>query len=341
MHRPICTHTLDPKPNPLPKDIYFEGPSRQKLPKPNLKMCNPQGHRPGYIALLAEAHERQGTPASALAAGALWQRAAQATIDDAVLDLDERITIDSAAAFTHIARSSRAFVQAGLSDLALEALESATAWTTLRNDQAYVNAERQWIMWDEGNLQTRVRFDALLTLAASDQEKAAFGLEALSEKVQSDGAHLEVQHELALLRYRIGHVEEAVKSLQSLWATVQGDASADTARHSRIREDYGIMAFNIGIARRAEGDLRAALGYLMQSEATGFSQSARAALEVSLLLSNDIAAALDAGLRAEAAMAQLRADEQKALQRHLVELFRRSGDRERAQEYVLKYQRLK
>ena len=42
MHRPICTHTLDPKPNPLPKDIYFEGPSRQKLPKPNLKMCNPR-----------------------------------------------------------------------------------------------------------------------------------------------------------------------------------------------------------------------------------------------------------------------------------------------------------
>ena len=244
-----------------------------------------QGHRSGYLALLAEAHERQGTPASALAAAALWQRAAQATIDDAVLDPDGRIAIDSAAAFTHFARSSRAFVQAGLSDLALEALKSATAWTTLRNDQAYVNAERQWILWDDGNLQTRVRFDALLTHAAADPEKAALGLEALLAEVQSDGARLEVQHELALLRYRIGRVEQAAGSLQSLWATVQGDGTADTARHTRIREDYGVMAFNIGMAHRAEGDLRTALGYLMQSEAT--SQSARAALEVSLLLSND------------------------------------------------------
>ena len=41
MHRPICTHTIGPKRNPLPKDIYFEGPSRQKPPKPNLILCNP------------------------------------------------------------------------------------------------------------------------------------------------------------------------------------------------------------------------------------------------------------------------------------------------------------
>ena len=101
---------------------------------------------------------------------------------------------------------------------------------------------------------------------------------------------LEVQHELALLRYCIGHVVEVVGRLQSLWVTVQDNASADTARHARIREDYGAMAFNIGMAHRAEGDLRAALGYLMQSEAIGFSQSARVALEVSRLLSNDIAA---------------------------------------------------
>ena len=231
-------------------------------------------------------------------------------------------------------------MQAVRSELALEALNSAAAWTTLRGDKAYLNAERQWILWDDGNLQTRVRFDALLTHAAADPEKAALGLEALLAEVQGDGARLEVQHELALLRYRIGHVEEAVKSLQSLWATVQGDASADTTRHSRIREDYGVMAFNIGMAHRAEGDLRAALGYLMQSEATGFSQSARAALEVSRLLSNDISAALDAGLRAEAGWAQLHAAQRRALLSHMVELYRRNGDRERAQEYVAKYRQL-
>ena len=243
------------------------------------KLVSMQGHRPGYIALLAEAHERHGTPASALAAGALWQRAAEATIDNAVLDPDGRIAIDSAAAFTHFARSSRAFVQAVRSDLALEALEAAAAWATLKGDDSYVDAERQWILWDEGNLETRVRFDALLGLASSHPENAAIGLEALLAEVESEGARLEVQHELALIHYRVGRVDEAVGSLQSLWATVQDNSSADTARHSRIREDFGVMAFNIGMAHRAEGDLRGALGYLMQSEATGFSQFARAALE--------------------------------------------------------------
>ena len=100
------------------------------------------------------------------------------------------------------------------------------------------------------------------------------------------------------------------------------------------------MTFNVGMARRAAGDLRAALAYLMQSEATGFSQWARAALQVSRLLSRDFPAALAAGLRAEAGLAGLPRSEQKALLRHLVELYRRSGNRERAEEYLVKYRRL-
>lgn len=116
------------------------------------KLVSIQGHSPGYIPLLAEAHERQETPELTLAAGALWQRASEVEINDSELDSEGDATLDSAAVFTHYARRSRVFAQALRNDLALMALDAAAAWTTHKDDQAYVNVERRWILWDDGNL---------------------------------------------------------------------------------------------------------------------------------------------------------------------------------------------
>ena len=294
------------------------------------------GHRGAYIALLADAHERRGTPAAGLAAGALWQRAAQVIIDEAVLDPEGVVVVDSARVFTHYARGSRAFVQAMRSELALDALTAAAHWAAQPDDRAYVEAERQWILWDGGNLVTRTRFDTLLN--TTDAAAAAAGMEALLSVVSRPGASLEVRHELALRWYRLGQEERAIESLQSL-ALESGDA--DNSRRAQIREDYGVMAFNIGMQRHAQGELHAALGYLLQSEATEFSQSARASFAASRLLSNDISASLDAALRAEAHIDQLDLAERKNLYRHLIELHRRSGDRTRAAAYVAKYRSLR
>ena len=297
-----------------------------------------QGHRPDYLALLAQAHERVDTPEAGLAAGALWRRAAQATIDDAALDPEGHIAVDSAAVFAHFARSNRALVQADRSDWALEALNEADDWATPSDDKTYLDAERRWILCDDGNLATRMRFDVLISQGASDPEGAARGLEALIPEVRRQHARLDVEHELARILYRIGREEAAVERMRQVFDDARTVPQADV---EGMREDYGIMTYNLGMAHRTAGSLRKALGYLLQSEATGFNQSARAALQVSRLLSNNLAAAIDAGLRAEAGLAQLPAAEQKALLHHPVELYRRSGDRERAQAYVDKWRQLR
>jgi len=292
------------------------------------------GHRSEYVAMLAEAHERLLTPESGMAAGALWVRAAQLIIDDSLLDPESNTALDSAAIFSHYARGGRAFVLARQGDLALAAVDSAATWSTHKDEYAYVEAERRWILWDHGNLQTRTRFDSLLALATTDPGGAANGMTVLLQAVRRDLARAAIQHERALLWYRVGRSEEALRDLQSL------ANSALPVDSIRLREDYGTIAFNVGMAYRAEGDLRAALAYLLQSESTGFSQSARAALAASRILINDLDASFEVGLRAEAAMAQLSESDQKALLRHLIELCRRKGDLVLARQYVDQYRQL-
>ena len=304
------------------------------------KLVALQGHREDYVALLAEAHERFGTRDGGLAAGTLWARAAQLAIDDAALDPDGLVQVDSSLVFAHYARSSRAFVQARRGTLAQRALGRAVDYVTSTEDSLFVASEQSWLTWDGGNLDSRLRFDSLLTLGEEAPGQAADGLQELLANTQSEAARLDVQHELALHWYRTDQWEEAIGMLSSVFQRAQELGVLSGERMARIREDYGTVAFNVAMAQRARGELRAALGYLLQSEATGFSQSARAALEVSRLLTNDIEAAIDAGLRAEAQMAGLLLEDQQALLRHLVELYRRAGDREQAAEYVAKYRRL-
>ena len=289
--------------------------------------------RHDYLALLAEAHERRATGDGSLAAGTLWERAAQAAMDDASLG---GALLDSAAVFTYLGRSSRAFIGAHEGALALQALDSAAPFARSGEDFDYLRAERAWITWDDGVLHTRMRFDSLLALAATQPEAAVDGLRLLVGDVTTRRAHVEVRHDLALLLYQIGRVDDGLRLIASLWEAVQGGDGVSTDRVSRVREDYGVMAFNIGVAKEEAGELRAALGYLLQSEATGFGQAARAAFEVSRLLRNDAAASLAAALRAEGAIGQLAVEERDALLRHIVELYRRLGDRESAQGYVRK-----
>ena len=297
------------------------------------RLVSMHNQRHDYLALLAEAYERAGTPDGALAAGALWERAAQAARDD---DAMGGAVLDSAAVFAYLGRSSRAFVAGHDGALALAALDSAAPFASTGEDFDYLRAEREWITWDGGVIPTRMRFDSLLALAAAEPAGAVAGLQLLAGQVGTRRALVEVRHDLALLLYQAGRVDDGLHLLAALWEAVRSGDGVSPARVQRVREDYGVMAFNIGVARHGAGELRAALGYLMQSEATGFSQAARAAFEVSRLLHNDAAAALDAALRAEVGIAQLEADEQRALLRHIIELYRRMGDRAQAQEYVRK-----
>ncbi len=298
-----------------------------------LRLVSMHNQRHDYLALLAEAYERRASVDGGIAAAAVWERAAREAIDDTVL---ENAVMDSLTVFTYYARCSRAFIMALQGTQALAALDRAIPYITTAEDSLYVDGEQKWLLWDEANITTRLNFDSLLVVASTAPEEAIAGLQQLSDQVGSTIAYVAVEHERALLLFGAGRFDEAVSTMGTLWGMLKEHTGPAIPSAESVREDYGVMAYNIGLSRRAEGDMRAALGYLMQSESTGFSQAARASFEVSRLLQNDPRAALAAARRAEAVMTQLSLDEQQALLRHIVELYRRLGERENALTYVEK-----
>ena len=198
--------------------------------------------RHDYIALLAAAYGRVRTDEAFLAAGALWERAAQVAQDDALLDPDQTIVADTGVVFAYYVRGSRAFVEANRSDLALNALHSARSWTRTPEDHALVSSESAYIEWDRGNLANRKQFDALLEIASASPDKAAAGLEELAESVTHAKARMDVQHQLALAWYATGEYESAIGLMQELW---HKSGNADSMTAGRLREDYATMAYNI------------------------------------------------------------------------------------------------
>lgn len=296
----------------------------------------------GIFAALATTHEHLGQWRQA---AVLWQRAARTTLDDEAFDLIGDHQPDPSLLMNYYLRSERAYVEEGDSKAALDALDAAEAWVEEGEDRAFIADERAWILWDDGNLVTRKRWDALLSLSQSEPASAIEGMEALLDRLASRQAYVEVRHRLGLLYYETQQEERAAGSLQALWQDVKhsaeeaegGSASIQLSLIERIREDYGTVAYTLSHARYQQGDLRASLAYLLQSEETGCSLAAKAAFEAALLLKNNIEKALEAAHWAEARLAQLEGKEQKDLFRFMVELYRRRGDRGKALYYAEKY----
>ena len=293
--------------------------------------------RHDYAGLLAEALEWMANSEALSEAADLWLLAAAIAMDDALMS---ETPADSSAIMNYFARSSRASVGAGESVPALRALDFAEPWVSSDEERAFIGAEREWIQWDDGNLATRAAWDSLLALGDTDEEAAASGMEALLPKVARGAARAEVQHQLALLYHVLGHDDEAIGQLHGLWRELVDSGLDAGPEFSRLREDYGMLAFNLGQQRKRVGERVAALGYLLQSEQTGFSGAARAAFAVALLLNNNVEASLAAALRAEKVMHQLNDKEQRDLLRYLIELYRRSGDRITGERYFGKYRDL-
>ena len=285
--------------------------------------------RHDYAAILAEATEQQEGREAQAEAASLWLLAARIAADDTLVTV---AAADSAAIFNYYVRSSRAGVAARQSAPALAALRLAETWARSADDRELVKSDRDWILWDGGNLATRAKWDSLQTMGESDAEAAAAGMRALVGEISRASARAEVRHHLALLYHALGRDEEAAALLRRLWLEAAETDSAPQAH--RIGEDYGTLLYNLAMERKRSGDRVAALAYLLQSEETGYTGAARSALEVALLLTNDVEAAREAAQRAERLMDQLDDAARRQLLRFMVELERRRGDRDAALQYL-------
>lgn len=280
--------------------------------------------RHDYIALLAAAQEQQQTKEAGIAAGALWERAALVLLDDVDIGLIQ--VPDSAVLFAYHIRASRAFVQSDHSLLAQESLNRARSWQRTAEERALVHADSVWLAWDESNLSARKRFDVLLNEVADNSGAAVEGLTALLADVRERDARIDVRHQLALARYASGAEEHAAASMQDLVAEAPG--------RQALVDDYAVMSYNLAQTFRNAGDLQRALAYLLQSASLNAPTAARAAFDASILLRNNLDAAIKYARMAEARIDALGGSGRNALIRYLAELYRRSGDRERAKVYI-------
>ena len=280
--------------------------------------------RHDYIALLAAAQEQLQTNEAGIAAGALWERAALVSLDDVDIGLIQ--VPDSAVLFAYHIRASRAFVLSDRSLLAQESLNSARSWQRTAAERALVHADSVWLAWDDGNLTARKRFDVLLSEVAGNPIAAVEGLTALLADVRERDARVDVRHQLALAHYASGAEEHAAASMQDLVAEVPS--------RQVFVDDYAVMTYNLAQTLRHAGDLKSALAYLLQSASLDTHTAARAAFDASILLRNNPEAAIKYARMAEARIDGLGDSERNALIRYLAELYRRSGDRERAKIYI-------
>ncbi|MCY4232553.1 MAG: hypothetical protein OXE59_02255 [Bacteroidetes bacterium] len=287
-----------------------------------LVMWNHDRH--DYVALLAAAHEDLNTNESAMTAATLWDRAALIALED--VDIGIRAFPDSTSIFAYYIRASRAFVMADDGQLAMKFLGFAKPWQHTDDHQALIEADSIWLSWDDGNLSARKLFDTLMEESDVNPSKTVDGLDRLLKDIKTSDARMEVLHQKALINYRSGMEESAVELMQKLYA--------QSPQHQKITEDYAIMTYNLSQKQRQRGDIKGALAYLLQCVALDASIAARAAFDLSLLLRNNLEAAIKYAHLAEKRQDTLSDHEVMALTRFLAELYRKSGDRDRAREYI-------
>ncbi len=288
--------------------------------------------RHDYASLLASAYESIETDSSWSDAGAWWHRASILLRDEPALSLTE-IEVDTSTVFIYLANASRAFSEANQGALALSAIEEATPFSITNEEQEYVESEREWLTWDT-QLVNRKRFDHLINLSSNTPDSAAIGLRNLIEQVTTPNAMVDVRHQLSLALFNAGHSADGIQEIQQAWLDVQ---LMEESMVHRIREDYGTMAYTMALEFRSNGELRNAIAYLLQSEATGYSGAPLSSLTRSILLRTDPEASLEAAEMAERGWDQLDSVSKRTLLEHLVSIHRRLNNRDQAAAYAQRY----
>ena len=292
-------------------------------------------HRHDFVAHLAGTHALGNSEEAWHESGVLYYEAAKLLMDEAMLPLTlEPLAPDTAGMFAYLTRAGNAFVEANDGLMALGSLEEANAWALTAEDEKYVSGWTDWISWD-ADVRHRKRFDALLTEASVDGSDTVPELRDLLENVTLVRARRDVTRALALEEFNSGLTDEGVARIAVLWKEV---GSIDDTFADDVREDFGQMAYAVGLNYHSEGDLQAAMQYFLQSESTGFQRAPEAALMLARVLRNNLEASMEAAERAMAGIDQMDLESKRALLSHMVELHRRAGNRDKASELIALWQ---
>lgn len=304
-----------------------------------LSRLTPDDH--GVFAMLANNHYHLGN--WELAADH-YQRAGDVYLATYDLVVDTVPVLDSGLVYSYARAQAEMRVRVLDAALAVDAYGLALAYARTESDSTWVTGELEWMAWDDMNIASSLARDSLAALEAEgDMAGARRGYLGLLATLTAAKAVDEVDWRLAVVDYNLGDAESAAARLQRLVQRTPVDSSGAPldASYQRYLDNYGAVCLNLGrTLLHDEGDNRTALKYFEQSTRVEWDGRATAYVETAALLRRNVPAALEHATNALAREDELDAGQRRTLYRLMMDLYRRSGDFDRARNFRDRYRSL-
>ena len=237
-------------------------------------------------------------------AAASYAQAGEILLAVRASESDTSVAVDSLL-FTYDFSRGRAFVEARDVPSAQEAFARALEWARTEDERQEMMGWLDWVGWDGGNLEARIRMDSLLVLEREGSFAAAeSGYQALLPDVRNPETQREIKYRLVMMAVYQEREAVATERLRLIVKPFMELASPDSASYRTYQvylEDYGTLCYNL--ANEYYGtDLQRSHAYFTQAAHVPWSGQARAYLRVAYMLESNLPEAIryaEAGLLAQ------------------------------------------
>jgi tetratricopeptide (TPR) repeat protein len=247
---------------------------------------------------------------------------------------------DMSILFLYSFYQGEAFTRNFDSQVALRVFDEARVYASSEDEQSAIDSWVQFINWDGGQIRSSFERDDVIKLdLAGENEAAEQGYLQLLPKLSMQTAIDEMEWRLSVVQYTLGKSDIAVERLMQLVSRTETDENRKPLEenYARYFNDYGLICYNLGQEYLRQQDRATALKYFRQSSTVGWSNRAKANLEIANIIVNNVPDALRFAEQAEAEIQQLNPEERKALYSMLNTLHRRLGNMESAALYFEKW----
>ncbi|MCY4233117.1 MAG: hypothetical protein OXE59_05180 [Bacteroidetes bacterium] len=289
----------------------------------------------------------------------MWLRATQTVLDDAELSFDDAI-VDSALVFNYGVRAYRSFVNSRNGEGVFRALMQSRQYATNDEQFNFATQELNWAQWDFFNLDHRLVFDSLRTVASDSPLEVIAELRNLIPQLTRNTAIWEATYNHAILSHSNGIEDSALDTLKGLWYTIKDftpvpvmapstDASDTLSLASmpypQFKEDvrlaYSGALFERALSHHQEGQSARAFTYLMQVVETQSSYAGRAYVEALKLARYNPEQALGMESEIENAFDQFPKEDKLNYLREMGNLYRRIGNNEKAASFLSRFRMIR
>jgi len=243
---------------------------------------------------------------------------------------------DSTNAFLYSYYCGESYLNLFDAENATREFETAMQYAVSESDLEATQSQIDFINWDDGNILGSMRRDSLMALVSSNNlEAAESGFTDLLNSLKTMRARDEIDWRLGVVQYQLGKQQVAVERLFQLVqrTEIHSDGTPVDSIYNRYFNDFGTIAYNMGIQYISENQRSIALKYLNQSTKVSWENRARSYLQIANLISNNINESIRFAQLAEKEVDTLSNQDKKALYELLADLHRRNRNIEAAQHY--------